>query len=59
MKLPSFRTPSDAGANISQTKLPKVSDVTSDREVGGMVHSESLLSPPREAMDADFQLCLR
>ena len=55
MKLPSFRTPSDAGANISQTKLPKVSDVTSDREVGVWSTPKPLKSPS-EAMDADSAL---
>ena len=58
MKSPSFRTPSGARANVSQTKLPKASDVTSDREVG--VSSQSSipipLKCPAEATDADSAL---
>ncbi len=58
MNPPSFQTPSDAGANVSQTKLPKVSDVTSDREVGvsSQCSTPKPLKSPTEAMEADSAL---
>jgi hypothetical protein len=54
MNPPSFRTPSDAGANVSQTNVSKASDVMSDPEVG--VSSQCSLKSPAEATDADSAL---
>jgi hypothetical protein len=58
MKTPSFRTPGDAEVNVSQTKLPKDSDVTSDREVGvsSQCSTPKPLKSPTETTDADSAL---
>lgn len=58
MKPPSFPTPVDAGANASQARLPKVSDVTSDREVGvtSQCSAPKPLMSSAGAADADSAL---
>jgi hypothetical protein len=54
MKTPSFRTPGDAGVNVSQTQLPKEWDVTSDREVGvsSQCSTPKPLKSPTETTDS-------
>ena len=58
MTVPSSRTPSAAGANVSQTKLPKVSDVMSNHELGAssQCSAQNALKYPAEATDADSAL---